>query len=129
MDRDLISRKALVAALLEERDKYPPDIEVRNPAGEPVSKQPSRFNQAVRGAIRMALRLVETAPAVDGAEIVSVATWVKCYSFPTRNFPPSNKKPAKHGIVYQCSSCGFYSGFPDVRCRCGAKMKMEDDSE
>ena len=57
---DQISRKALVKALLEERDKYPPMLEERYSLG---AKVPQRFNQAVRAGIRKALRVIETAPA------------------------------------------------------------------
>lgn len=60
MSNDLISRKALVKAMLEERDKYPPMLEERYTLG---AKVPQRFNQAVRAGIRKALRAIETAPA------------------------------------------------------------------
>lgn len=59
---DLISRKALVAALIKEREQYPPMVAERYSFGV---KLPHRFNQAMRGGIRKALRLVETAPAID----------------------------------------------------------------
>ena len=61
MTGDLISRKALVKALIEERDKFPPETVERYTCG---AKVPNLFNQAVRGGIRKGLRLVETAPAV-----------------------------------------------------------------
>lgn len=61
-EHDLISRKALVAALIKEREQYPPMVVERYSFGVKI---PHRFNQAMRGGIRKALRLVETAPAVD----------------------------------------------------------------
>lgn len=59
---DLISRKALVAALIREREQYPPMVAERYSFGV---KLPHRFNQAMRGGIRKALRLIETAPAFE----------------------------------------------------------------
>lgn len=67
LDKDLISRKALVKALLEERDKYPPIPEERYTFG---AKKPHLFNQAVRAGIRKALRAVETAPGKQPSKVI-----------------------------------------------------------
>ena len=64
MASDLISRKALVKAILEERDKI---------FGTYCSTQLERYGQSMRGGIRRALRCVETAPAVDAIPIDTVA--------------------------------------------------------
>ena len=64
---DLISRKALAKALIDEREQFPPNTERRYSFG---AKLPNRFNQAMRGGIRKALRLVETAPTIDAVEVV-----------------------------------------------------------
>lgn len=66
MNNDLISRKALVKALLAEREHFPPMVEERYSFGV---KLPHHFNQAMRGGIRKALRAVETAPAVDAEPV------------------------------------------------------------
>lgn len=68
MANDLISRKALVKALIAERDKYPPEVDERYSFGVQF---PSRFNQAIRGGIHKALRAIETAPAVP-----ATPTWI-----------------------------------------------------
>ena len=60
MTGDLISRKALVKVLIAERDKHPPE----------VNSEHQRYNQAIRGGIRKALREIEMAPAVDAAPVV-----------------------------------------------------------
>ena len=57
-NNDLISRKAVVKALLEERKKYPPI----------VKGVQDRFNTAIRGGLRKALRIVETTPACSKTE-------------------------------------------------------------
>lgn len=67
MTGDLISRKALVKALIAERDKHPPEVEERYSFGV---KLPHRYNQAIRGGIRKALREIEMAPAVDAVPVV-----------------------------------------------------------
>lgn len=114
MNNDLISRKALVKALLAEREHFPPMVEERYSFGV---KLPHRFNQAMRGGIRKALRAVETAPAVD-AEPVRHGRWVAV------------KTP--YGRKMECSRCrnhdnvqtaikGNYCWF------CGAKMDGGND--
>lgn len=117
MSNDLISRKALVKALLAEREHFPPMVEERYSFGV---KLPHRFNQAIRGGIRKALRAVETAPAVD-AEPVRHGRWV-C------------KTMASLDDVYYCSVCGaeaigydgyngfYYSVDSDYCPHCGATM-------
>lgn len=67
MNRDLISRKAIVRELLIEREKHPVYTEERYSLGV---KTVDRFNAAMRGCIRKALRIAETAPAVDAVEVV-----------------------------------------------------------
>ncbi len=57
---DIISRKDRVKALIEEREKHP----------ALVNGKEQRFNQAVRGGIRKALREIETAPAIDNGTLV-----------------------------------------------------------
>lgn len=64
---DLISRKYVVSELLKEREHYPPMVAERYSFGV---KLPHHFNQAMRGGIRKALRIAETAPAVDAVEVV-----------------------------------------------------------
>lgn len=64
---DLISRKYVVKELLKEREHYPAMVAERYSFGV---KTPHRFNQAMRGGIRKALRIAETAPAVDAVEVV-----------------------------------------------------------
>lgn len=64
---DLISRKALVKALLAWRDKFPPETAERYSFGV---KTQNRFNAAIRGGIRKALMEVETAPAVDAVPVM-----------------------------------------------------------
>ena len=105
MNNDLISRKALVAALLEEREHYPPETAERYSFGV---KLPNRFNQAMRGGIRKALRLIEIAKAVD-AEPVRHGRWMpRTYS------------------ISECSVCGkLHFAHEDSwnYCpNCGAKM-------
>ena len=64
MASDMISRKALVKAILEERDKIFDTY---------CSTQLERYGQSMRGGIRRALRCVETAPSVDAIPIDTVA--------------------------------------------------------
>lgn len=67
MASDLISRDALVKAILAERDKIPLEVVPRYGFGVPV---PERHGQSMRGGIRKALHCVETATAVDAVEVV-----------------------------------------------------------
>ena len=67
MASDMISRKALVKAILAERDKISLEVVPRYGFGVPV---PERHGQSMRGGIRKALHCVETAPAVDAVEVV-----------------------------------------------------------
>ena len=110
MTNDLISRKALVKALIAERDKHPPEMTERYSFG---AKVPCRFNQAIRGGIRKALREIEMAPAVDAAPVVH-GRWI----------PAELHK--SFGVLrgVKCSVCGEekvgkgYNYCPN----CGAKM-------
>lgn len=68
---DLISRKYIIKELLKEREKFPAMVEERYSFGVKI---PRKFNQALRGGIRKALRIAETAPAVD-AEPVRRGRW------------------------------------------------------
>ena len=67
MNDDLISRKYVVRELLKEREHYPPMVAERYSFGV---KLPHHFNQAMRGGIRKALRIAETAPAIDAVQVV-----------------------------------------------------------
>ncbi len=67
MASDMISRKALVKAILAERDKISLEVVPRYGFGVPV---PDPHGQAMRGGIRKALHCVETAPSVDAVEVV-----------------------------------------------------------
>ena len=67
MSGDLISRKALIKAILEERDKIPLTITERYAFG---CETPNKHGQSMRGGIRKALRCVEEATAVDVVEVV-----------------------------------------------------------
>ena len=113
MNHDLISRKALVAALIKEREQFPPDTAERYSFG---AKLPNRFNQAMRGGIRKALRLVETASAVD-VELVRHGRWI----------PVELKRSIGVLKGVECSLCGEqkvgkgYNYCPN----CGAKMDAE----
>ena len=103
MANDLISRKALVKALIAERDKHPPETIDRYSFGVKI---PSRFNQAIRGGIRKALREVEMAPAVDAVEVV------RCKDCAYKDIP-------------QCCPCQI-SGFKvtaDWYCPMGVRKK------
>lgn len=71
MGNDLISRKALVKAILAERDKIP--LTVPAASYELVREKPNSHGNAMRGGIRKALYCVETAQAVDAIPIDTVA--------------------------------------------------------
>lgn len=105
MNGDLISRAALVKALIAERDKHPPE----------VNGEHQRYNQAIRGGIRKALREIEMAPAVD-AEPVVHGRWIE--------------RPFLLGTTHVCSECGDYYGMPHGVFKfcpnCGAKMDKEE---
>lgn len=102
---DLISRKAVIKALLEERERYPHVVGCK-------------FNAAIRGGIRMALRITEQAPACGAVDAVH-ARWIG--------------KPIAGYCTVVCSACrsafidnsGRWKFCPD----CGAKMDGgENDS-
>ena len=108
MTGDLISRKALVKALLAWRDKYPPETDERYSFGV---KEQNRFNAAFRGGIRKALMETETASAVDAVPVVH-GRWIK------------------HCACVECSVCGYVcwaDSAPtyDYCPNCGAKMDGE----
>ena len=84
---DLISRKYVVKELLKEREHFPPMVAERYSLGV---KLPHRFNQAMRGGIRKALRIAETAPAVE-AEPVRHGEWKEA-----------------SGCRTICNNCGHY---------------------
>lgn len=88
---DLISRKALVKAILEERDKIPLTITERYAFG---CESPNKHGQSMRGGIHKALRCIEQAPAVDAVELpCKIGDTVWCI----RNF--HGHKHAQEGIV------------------------------
>ena len=109
MTNDLISRKALVKALIAERDKHPPELTERYSFG---AKVPCKFNQAIRGGIRKALREIEMAPAVDAAPVVH-GRWINQDSTYTK---------------YQCSACKVmnFDGVGRYCPNCGARMRREE---
>ena len=117
MNNDLISRKALVAALIKEREQYPPMVAERYSFGVKV---PHQFNQAMRGGIRKALRLVETAPAVD-ATPVRHARWILDTRY---RISCSN---GKHYTPATCSVCQT-EGSPQWKCCPVCEAKMDGDS-
>lgn len=91
MSSDLISRKALVKAILEERDKIPLTTKTRYELGAEI---PNKHGQSMRGGIRKALRCVEEAAAVDAVELpCKIGDTVWCI----RNF--HGHKNAQEGIV------------------------------
>lgn len=116
---DLISRKALVKALIAERDKHPPETIDRYSFGVKV---PSRFNQAIRGGIRKALREVEMAPSVDAVPVVH-GRWIE----------RETEKPLILRCV-MCSECGTmyqrrHKAYLNYCPNCGAKMDKEDECD
>lgn len=103
---DLISRKALVKAILAVRDRIP-----RN----------WKTGDWMRGGLHKALRCVETAPAVD-AEAVRHGRWYK---------PIGMAMPPEHHGRHRCSVCDKMAYFErsgrealSAYCpECGAKME------
>lgn len=104
MNNDLISRKALVKALIAERDKHPGKVDGEH----------RRYNQAVRAGIHKALRAAEEAPAVDPVPVVH-GRW------------HGVKVPTKYGGVWvKRSACTAHSNNSTNFCpHCGAKMDLE----
>ena len=120
-NKDYISRKRLVKVLLEERDRHPP-MTVQDRYGFGIAT-PNRFNQALRGGIRMALRAVETAPAeqVVSLELLKQIRWerdVAIQQLEELNIGFGQVKPDMVEVV-RCKSCKY--------CRFGycAHDKME----
>ena len=107
MNNDLISRKYIVRELLKEREHYPAMVAERYSFGV---KLPHRFNQAMRGGIRKALRIAETAPAID-AEPVTRCNRCKYYEIDT-------------GFCYAHGHGMDWVGY----CSCGAKMDGDNDA-
>lgn len=102
MTNDLISRKALVAALLEIRDKHPPTVD-----GMQI-----KYNMAIRAGIRKALREIEMAIPVDAAPLVH-GRWINQDNTYTK---------------YQCSACKErnFDGVGRYCPNCGARMDKEE---
>ena len=118
MSKDLISRKYVVKELLKEREHFPPMVAERYSFGV---KLPHRFNQAMRGGIRKALRIAEQAPAVD-AESVRHGEWI-----------PSSIDPCDP--YFRCSVCNqgystiYHDGEEMNYCpNCGADMRGDKDA-
>ena len=123
MSGDLISRSALIAAIVEERNKIP--LRVPCAPYELLDDKPYAAGQNKRGGIRKALRCVNDAPAVDAVEVVH-GKWVfSDFASPT----------------LECSVCGglapwnivddYHSERTNFCPNCGAKMDGErkDDNE
>ena len=121
---DLISRKYVVKELLKEREHFPPMVAERYSFGV---KLPHRFNQAMRGGIRKALRIAETAPTID-AEPVRHGRWIEDIAIDYKAYPPYEYKRG-----YKCSLCGREERTnKEPYCHCGAKMwkgKQENESD
>lgn len=114
---DLISRKYIIKELLEEREKFPAMVEERYSFGVKI---PRKFNQALRGGIRKALRIVETAPAVD-AEPVRRGRY---------GFVGMDMMAGTRAFYFgTCSECreriNFEANHKNYCPNCGAKMKEE----
>ena len=107
-NNDLISRKYIIKELLKEREKFPAMVEERYSFGVKI---PRKFNQALRGGIRKALRIAETAPAVD-AEPSRHGKWIEHYAYGAWHYDCpfcddgyATKAPEKKPVNY-CSNCG-----------------------
>lgn len=115
---DLISKKALIKAILIERDKYPLEVEERYSFGVKV---PCKFNQALRGGIRKCLNLIENAPTID-AESVRHGYWIKPTVIDGRAFN-----------IPHCSVCNEVPCGVDEHTNycphCGAKMDGGSNEE
>lgn len=99
---DLISRKYVIKELLKEREHYPPMVAERYSFGV---KMPHSFNQAMRGGIRKALRIAETAPVAD-AELMRHGYWIPQDNTYTK-FMCSDCKGRNHDSSGKyCSECG-----------------------
>lgn len=108
---DLISRKHVVRELLRERERYPAEVAERYSFGV---KLPNRFNQAMRGGIRKALRIAETAPTIDAVAVVRCKDcryWDKYMQLPT-------------GLRFCERLCQHHSG--GFYCAYGQKMPEND---
>ena len=117
MNNDLISRKYVVKELLKELKQYPPMVAERYSFGVKV---PHSFNQAMRGGIRKALRIAETALAVD-AEVVRHGEWL------ILDYSPAWTKCS------ECGSCWEWGMIQDCNIsycpNCGAKMRGDEDAQ
>lgn len=116
---DLISRKYVVSELLKEREHYPPMVAERYSFGV---KLPHRFNQAMRGGIRKALRIAETAPAVDAVEVVRCRDCLNC------GMNASIKYDGYRDDVRLCMLHGI-AILPDDYCSGGVKADVEVGSD
>ena len=76
MNNDLISRSALIAAIVEVRNTIP--LRVPCAPYELLDDRPWAAGQNQRGGIRKALRCVNDAPAVDAVEVVRCKDCVRC---------------------------------------------------
>lgn len=119
MKTDLISRKYVVKELLKEREHFPPMVAERYSFGV---KLPHRFNQAMRGGIRKALRIAETAPSVDAVEMVrcrDCVNWmprhIKLNDGTTRFYLPGEKDVSISVGINVGSQClvDCYSGYAE----------------
>lgn len=100
MSNDLISRSALIANCLEERENW-----LTRGRGD--------------GGLNLVITRVQNAPAVDAAPVVH-GRWIE------RQYP----LPLSDGTVtaYECSNCKTHWDSKTPCCpQCGAKMDKEDN--
>lgn len=88
IQRDAVSRKHIVREILAERDRHPPMIQE---LGVPVR---CRYNEAIRGGLRKALRAVEKAPSIFRNE--TPGAWL---------FPDKNVQNCRHLAQATCGCC------------------------
>ena len=127
MASDLISRKALVKAILAERDKIP--LTVPAASYELVREKPNSHGNSMRGGIRKVLYCVETAPAVDAVEVVRCKDCVHAGAF------PNNYAARRFEGRMNCYLCRGDDGYgisnvsvvyPDDFCSDGVRKEKKD---